>query len=126
MTIIRIDLDTSKHVFQVHGIDDSEQPVLRRQVRRSEIEKFFAKLPATRIGLEACGASHACITGPGCWAPWGTTHLGQRSPRPHTKAGHMTAIDQTCPSCKKSLRDGGRPHMDSRFRGNDKKRVMLH
>jgi transposase len=58
MTIIRIGLDTSKHVFQVHGVDESEQPVLRRQVRRSEMEKFFAKLAPTRIGLEACGASH--------------------------------------------------------------------
>jgi transposase len=58
MRIIRIGLDTSKHVFQVHGVDESEQPVLRRQVRRSEMAKFFAKLPAMRIGLEACGASH--------------------------------------------------------------------
>jgi transposase len=58
MTIIRIGLDTSKHVFQVHGVDENEQPVLRRQLRRSEVEKFFAKLAPTRIGLEACGASH--------------------------------------------------------------------
>jgi transposase len=58
MTIIRIGLDTSKHVFQVHGIDEAEQPSLRRQVRRSEMAKFFATLPPTRIGLEACGASH--------------------------------------------------------------------
>ena len=58
MTIIRIGLDTAKHVFQVHGVDEAEQPVLRRQLRRSEVEKFFAKLAPTRIGLEACGASH--------------------------------------------------------------------
>ena len=58
MTIIRIGLDTSKHVFQIHGVDENEQPVLRRQLRRSEFEKFFAKLPPTRIALEACGASH--------------------------------------------------------------------
>src|SRR6516162_4484854 len=58
MTIIRIGLDTSKHVFQLHGVDEQEQPVLRRQIRRSELEKFFAKLPPTRVGLEACGASH--------------------------------------------------------------------
>jgi transposase len=58
MTIIRIGLDTSKHVFQLHGVDENEQPVLRRQLRRSEVEKFFAKLAPTRIGLEACGASH--------------------------------------------------------------------
>jgi transposase len=58
MTIIRIGLDTSKHVFQVHGVDEREQSVLRRQVRRSEVEKFFRKLPPTRIALEACGAAH--------------------------------------------------------------------
>jgi transposase len=58
MTIIRIGLDTSKHVFQVHGVDDSERAVLRRQVRRSEMARFFAEMPATRIGIEACGASH--------------------------------------------------------------------
>jgi len=43
--------------------------------------------------------------------PIRVTHLGQRSIRPHSKAGHMTAIDQTCPRCKKTLRGGGRPHM---------------
>ena len=58
MTIIRVGLDTSKHVFQIHGVDENEQPVLRRQIRRGEVEKFFAKLAPTRIGLEACGASH--------------------------------------------------------------------
>ena len=63
MTIIRIGLDTSKHVFQLHGVDEHEAPVLRRQVRRSGFEKSFKKLPPTRIGLEACGASHhwACL-----------------------------------------------------------------
>src|SRR3984893_7231687 len=58
MTIIRIGLDTSKYVFQIHGVDENEKPVLRRQLRRSEVERFFAQLPPTRIGIEACGASH--------------------------------------------------------------------
>ena len=58
MTIIRIGLDTAKHVFQVHGVDENEQTVVRRQLRRSEMGKFFKKLAPTRIGLEACGASH--------------------------------------------------------------------
>ena len=38
MAIIRIGIDTAKHVFQVHGVDEAEQPVLRRQVRRIERE----------------------------------------------------------------------------------------
>jgi transposase len=58
MTIIRIGLDTANHVFQVHGVDESEHTVVRRQLRRGEMGKFFAKLAPTRIGLEACGASH--------------------------------------------------------------------
>ena len=69
MTIIRIGLDTSKHVFQIHGVDENEQPVLRRQVRRSGMAKFFAKLPETRIGIEACGASHHWAR---LRAAWGT------------------------------------------------------
>jgi transposase len=56
--IIRIGLDTSKHVFQVHGVDASERVVLRRQLSRGQVEKFFAGLAPTLIGLEACGASH--------------------------------------------------------------------
>jgi transposase len=56
--VIRIGLDTSKHVFQVHGVDGSERAVLRRQLSRGQVETFFAGLPPTVIGLEACGASH--------------------------------------------------------------------
>jgi hypothetical protein len=33
-------------------------------------------------------------------------HLGQRSIRPRTQAGHMTAIDQTRPSCKNPCEAG--------------------
>jgi transposase len=56
--IIRIGIDTSKHVFQVHGVNEAEQPVLRRTLRRGQMEGFFASLPPTVIGLEACGAAH--------------------------------------------------------------------
>ena len=58
MTIIRIGVDTAKHVFQVHGVDENEQTVVRRQLRRGEMRKFFNRLAPTQIGLEACGASH--------------------------------------------------------------------
>lgn len=56
--IIRIGLDTSKSVFQLHGVDRSERPVLRKQMARREMIRFFEKLPPTIIALEACGASH--------------------------------------------------------------------
>jgi transposase len=56
--IIRIGMDTSKHFFQLHGVNAAEQPVLRRKLRRKEVMAFFAKLPPTVVGLEACGAAH--------------------------------------------------------------------
>ena len=55
---IRIGVDTSQHVFQLHGVDANEQPVLRRKLRRQQLVGFFATLSRTRVGLEACGASH--------------------------------------------------------------------
>jgi transposase len=56
--IIRIGLDTSKSMFQVHGVDASEKAVLRRCLTRHQMAKFFTDLPPTLIGMEACGASH--------------------------------------------------------------------
>jgi len=55
--------------FQVHGVDDSEQTVVRRQLQRDEMEKFFNKLAPTRIGVEACGApSSLALSSPGATA----------------------------------------------------------
>jgi transposase len=51
-------MDTSKYIFQVHGVDASEQPVLRKRLGRKQMLGFFAKLPPTVIGMEACGSSH--------------------------------------------------------------------
>src|SRR3984893_6709468 len=56
--IIRIGMDTSKHIFQLHGVDSAELPVLRRKLRRNQVLGFFARLAPTVIGMEACGAGH--------------------------------------------------------------------
>ena len=56
--ISRIGMDTSKHVFQLHGVDASEKVVVRRKLRREEMGRFFVKLAPTVIAIEACGASH--------------------------------------------------------------------
>ena len=56
--LARIGVDTSKSVFQLHGVDEKEQAVLRKQLRRRQFVAFFAKLEPTLVGLEACGASH--------------------------------------------------------------------
>src|SRR5450631_4222454 len=51
-------MDTSKHFFQLHGVDAAERPVLRRKLRRHEVLAFFAKQRPTIVGMEACGAGH--------------------------------------------------------------------
>jgi transposase len=58
--ISRIGLDTSKHIFQLHGVNAAEEPVLRKKLRRKEMFAFFEKLAPTVIAIEACGASHHC------------------------------------------------------------------
>ena len=53
-----IAMDTSKHVFSLHGVNDRGEVVLRRELRRQQLDAFFRKLPTTEIVLEACGSSH--------------------------------------------------------------------
>ena len=58
MQVTTIGIDLAKHVFQVHGVDAAGGVIVRRKLRRSEVISFFAKLPSTVIGLEACATSH--------------------------------------------------------------------
>ena len=58
--IIRIGMDTSKHVFQLYGVNAAEQPVLRKKLRRKDMVAFFGKIAPTVIAIEACGASRQC------------------------------------------------------------------
>src|SRR5213079_288501 len=58
MQISTIGLDIAKNVFQVHGIDAAEKVVVRKQLRRGQVLKFFARLPRCLVGLEACATAH--------------------------------------------------------------------
>jgi transposase len=56
--ISTIGLDLAKNVFQLHGVDASGAVVLKRQLRRATLERFFAQLPPCLVGMEACGSAH--------------------------------------------------------------------
>jgi len=58
MQITTIGLDIAKNVFQVHGIDAAEKVVVRKQLRRGQVMKFFAALPPCLVGMEACATAH--------------------------------------------------------------------
>jgi transposase len=51
-------MDTSKHFFQLHGVNAAEKVVLRKKLRRKDMVAFFKALAPTVIGIEACGAAH--------------------------------------------------------------------
>jgi len=58
MQISTIGIDLAKNVFQVHGVDASDKPVLKKQFRRGQVIEFFGKLPPCLVGMEACATSH--------------------------------------------------------------------
>lgn len=58
MQITTVGLDLAKKVFQVHGIDETGDVVVRRSLRRGQVKPFFGKLEPCLIGMEACGTSH--------------------------------------------------------------------
>jgi len=57
-TIMRVGLDLAKSVFVVHGVDHHGRCQLRRQLRRSEVLNFFAKIEPCLIGMEAGSGAH--------------------------------------------------------------------
>ena len=58
MSTIMIGLDLAKNVFQLHGMDGEGKVVMRRQLRRAQVEPFFAALGRSVVGMEACGGAH--------------------------------------------------------------------
>ena len=58
MNVTTIGLDIAKSVFQVHGCDKNGKTVIRKQLKRNQVLAYFANLPASMVGLEACGGAH--------------------------------------------------------------------
>jgi len=56
--IITVGLDLAKLIFQVHGIAENGQVLVRRTLRRSQVLPFFQSLPTCLVGIEACGTAH--------------------------------------------------------------------
>jgi transposase len=51
-TVLGIDL--AKNVFQLHGVDDQGNVMVRKKLTRPKLLPFVAQLPPCRIGMEAC------------------------------------------------------------------------
>jgi transposase len=53
-----IGLDIAKNVFQVHGVDEAGQPVLKRKLRRVDVLRLFSHIEPALVGIEACHTAH--------------------------------------------------------------------
>ena len=58
MQITTIGLDLAKHVFQIHGCDETGNCGVKRRLRRNQVLEFFAGLAPCLVGMEACGTAH--------------------------------------------------------------------
>ena len=100
MQVSTIGIDLSKSVFQLHGVDEKGEAVLKRRLRRVQLLAFFAGLAPCRVGMEACGGAHH----------WGRelTRLGHEERllppsyvKPYVKRGKTDAADAEaiCEAC---------------------------
>jgi transposase len=53
-----IGLDLAKNVFQVHGINEEGDIVVRKQFKRREVLRYFVRLEPCLVGMEACAGAH--------------------------------------------------------------------
>jgi transposase len=56
MSVLGIDI--AKRVLHAVGMEERGKIVLRKRLSRHDLMPFLAKLPAVRIGMEACGGAH--------------------------------------------------------------------
>ena len=59
MTIITIGIDLAKHIFAVHGVNESgHAELVKPRVSREQLLPLIANLPPCLIGMEACSGAH--------------------------------------------------------------------
>ena len=53
-----IGLDLAKSIFQVHGVDNEGNAVLKKRLTRAQLAEFFAQQEPCIVAMEACGSAH--------------------------------------------------------------------
>ncbi len=58
MNIKTLGIDLAKNTFQLHGVDNKGQVVLKKKVIRRDLLTFLVNIPACIIIVEACSSAH--------------------------------------------------------------------
>jgi len=56
--IARIGLDLAKNVFQVHAVDNNDQIVHSKAIKRGKLLEYFSQREPCLVGMEACSGAH--------------------------------------------------------------------
>lgn len=56
--VVNAGVDLAKNVFQLYATGADGKVLMRRQLRRAEVLKFFSALPPCLVGMEACASAH--------------------------------------------------------------------
>jgi transposase len=90
ITVLGIDL--AKHSFQLHGVDEAGQRVVRKQLSRHKVSAYVAQLPPCLIGMEACGGAHHWVR---VFTAFGHTVrlMAPQFVKPYVKSNKNDAVD---------------------------------
>ena len=58
MNVTTLGIDLAKNVFQINGIDQHGNVMLKKQLKRAHMALFFVNQAPCFIGIEACGSTH--------------------------------------------------------------------
>lgn len=85
-------IDLAKNSFQLHGVDEAGQVVLKKKLTRKQLSAFVVKLPACLIGLEACGGAHHWVR---TFKAFGHTvrMMAPQFVKPYVKSNKNDAVD---------------------------------
>lgn len=90
VTVLGIDL--AKNSFQLHGVDEKGNRVLKKKLTRKQLVAFIAQLPPCLIGIEACGGAHHWVR---ALSEWGHTvkMIAPQFVKPYVKSNKNDAVD---------------------------------
>jgi len=90
--ITTLGIDLAKNSFQLHGVNEKGDRMLRKKLTRRQLTAFVANLEPCLIGLEACGGAHHWVR---VFSQFGHTvkMIAPQFVKPYVKSNKNDAVD---------------------------------